>query len=306
MTDTQEVSQTVQQGGNHQVDVPADNQQQTTDIWSEEFKVDTLPDNSTNDGGQQAEDNQPEVSQSVDSVDDVNWDSLYKEQLNASDAKLDKPILLKVKGKILEIDNLQDIRDLAERGTAATAKFQEMAEQRKFIQKLESAGISEEDIDLLRRARMGDTEATQQLLAKEAGAEPMPDNVIEAEQVAQEILTSDHADAVKDTLSLIPEGQREQYAYNPQFMRGLKADYDAGIAQKIMPTVEKYVMVKGMPFIEAYAKAGQEVFGNQRQEKAKSLTAKPTVGSSVKKQEPADVWAMGSDAFKNAMSSVRN
>ena len=276
----------------------------SVDVWDESFKVDTLPDNN-NDGGQPSEPQADEVSQSVDNVNDVDWDSLYKEQLDAKDAKLDKPILLKVKGKILEIDSLQDIRDLAERGTAATQKFQAMAEQRKFIQKLESAGVSEDDIDLLRRARMGDQAAAQQLLTKEAGPEPVADNIIASEQIAQEVLSADYADKFKDTLSLIPEGVRERYAYDPQFMAGLKHDFDAGVAQKVMPLVEKYVMVKGMDFIEAYAKAGQEVFGNQREEKARSLSAKPNVGSSVKKQEPIDVWAMDDSQWQRLNGSVR-
>ena len=285
------------------VNVPADSKTAQIDVWDENYKLD----------GELPIDGEPnkETTEQVETLDEqqseqVDWEARYKEQLQSGDKELDKPLLLKFKGKVLEINTVDDLRDLAERGLGSTAKFQEMAEQRKLIQKLESAGISEEDIDLLRRARLGDTEATQILLAKEAGNPPVDDTVIEAENIAQEILTSDYADKFKDTLSLIPEGQRQQYAYDTRFMKGLKTDFDNGVAQKLIPMVEKYVMVKGMDFLEAYAKAGQEVFGNQRQEKAKSLTAKPTVGSSVTKQEPTDIWAMDDETFRRAMSNVRN
>ena len=184
-----------------------------------------------------------------------------------------------------------------------------MAEQRKFLQKLQSAGISEEDIELLRKARMGDTESAQRLLAKEAGNEPVDDTTLDAvnqvETIAQEVISKPYAEDFKQTLSLIPEGQREQYAYNPQFMAGLKADFDNGIAQKLYPLVEKYVAVKGMDFIDAYRQAGLEVFGKDREAKANAIASKPKRGSSVTKEEPKDVWSMDSEEFNRIMSKTR-
>jgi hypothetical protein len=261
---------------------------------SEEFMNMDATDTKPSDGGEgeTTEVDTKEEPQSED-TDTVDWDTKYKEQLQDSDAKLDKPILLKVKGKVIEIDSLQDIRDLAERGTAATSKFQEMAEQRKFLERLESMGINPDNID--------------QVISGEVAPQPVENTINqEAEAVAQEILASPHADSIKGALSLLPGNQAQEFATNPQFLKGLKSDYESGVAQQIMPLVEKYVLVKGMPFLEAYAKAGQEMLSGSRQEKAKTLTAKPTVGTSVKKQEPTDIWSMDDETFRRAMANVRN
>ena len=294
MTDVNSTSQEQTAVDTQQVDTQAD--QQPVDIWSEEFDInqqDITNQPETTDGGD--EETTSVETQEDQQSDTIDWEARYKEQLGNSDAKLDKPILLKVKGKVIEIDSLQDIRDLAERGTAATQKFQEMSEQRKFLEKLSSMGISPDNIDMV--------------LAGEIQPQPVDSNTNtnpEAEAVAQEILASQHADSIKSALSLLPDNQAQEFATNPQFLRGLKSDYDAGVAQKIMPLVEKYVLVKGMPFLEAYAKAGQEMLSGNKQEKAKTITAKPTVGTSVKKQEPTDVWSMDDETFRRAMANVRN
>jgi hypothetical protein len=294
-------------------------QQQEVDVWeSEEFDINNNPEavggSDTDEiGGEHTEtEEQTDKQQPEDEVSESNvsdWEAKYKEQIQNPDAKLDKPILLKVKGKIIELDTVNDIRDLAERGIGSTAKFQEMAEQRKFIQELENAGISKEDIDLLVKARRGDAEAANALLGKEPPQQVQTQDTTvspEAEAVAQEIIDAPYANEAKEALSLIPEEQRNQLVTNPQFLRGIKTDFERGVAQKLMPKVEKYVLVNGMDFLSAYAKAGQEVFGNGVDEKAKTLTSKPRVGSSVMKQEPQDPWSMDDETFRRAMENIRN
>jgi hypothetical protein len=240
-----------------------------------------------------------------DTVVDADWDGMYKTQIDSeSGLALDKPILLKHKGKVLEIKDAKDLRDLAERGLGATSKFQEMAEQRKMLD-----GITGEDIDLLRRARDGDAEAMNQLVSKQnvSPEEVQKQQYVEqSEQIATEIIGSDYADQFKEALGLFPESQRYEVATNPRFMGGLKQDFDKGIAQKLMPSVQKYMAVDGMEFIEAYARAGKEVLGGGRSKKAEKLSSAPSASSSVQREEPVDIWEMDSDQFSRIMGSTRN
>ena len=280
-TESQDVSQDVV---NDAVDT------QGTDVWEQEdFNMN--------------EPSEP-VDSKVEETVEVDWNSKYKEQRESGDSKLDKPILIKVKGKVMEIDNLQDIADLAERGTSATQKFQEMAEQRKMLD-----GITSEDIQLLRQARDGDVDAMNQLVNKQnVSPEEVQkqDAVYQSEQLATEIISSDYAEQFKEAISLFPESERYNVATNPRFMQGLKNDFDSGTAQKLMPSVQRYMTVNGMEFLEAYARAGKEVLGDTRSKKAEKLSSTPSMSSSVHREEPVDAWEMDSDQFSRIMGSVRS
>ena len=296
-----------------------------TDIWDEDFDINSSP---KPDGVQQqppGSDEKPkgdDSGQSPTPDTSLNWENKYKEQLLVEESKkLPSPILLKHKGKVLEIDNARDLRDLAEKGLGATAKFQEMSEQRRFLEKIESAGITQDDVELLRRARMGDSEAANALISAQPGPEPVDTDTLrsieQADAIANEIISKPYADDFKTALSLIPDESRESYAYNPKFMSALKADFDQGIAQKILPVAQKLVAVKGMDFIDAYKQAGLEVLkvsgnnnrntGNQdKQDMANRLANAPGSKSSITKEEPKDVWSMSSDEFQRIMGKVRN
>ena len=82
------------------------------------------------DEGTQNEPEQPE-EQTPEQTPEVDLDELYKAQMNDTDATLDKPLLIKINGKVTEINNINDMKDLMERGLGATKSFQQIAKHKK-------------------------------------------------------------------------------------------------------------------------------------------------------------------------------
>ena len=271
------------------------------DVWEGEFDPDTPPelmdghDSVKGDPAESMDEETPDADVESD------LEAQYRAQLG-SDEKLPKPILVKYKGKYIDVQTVDELRDLAERGVMATQKAAELAEIKRSLE-----GISQEDIDLLRRARQGDREALEALVSSPSSPQPDP-ALSEAETVAREILESPYAEKIKATMQMVPPQQREVFAQNPQMLRALQRDFEDGTAEKLMPTVERLVAVRGMDFLSAYRQAAIEVLGSQesRQQQAKSLSANPGARASVTDHQPEpDIWEMSSEDFRRLMDKAR-
>jgi hypothetical protein len=265
-----------------QEEASQDNSEQQVDVWSEDFDVTTQPTAEVNPQDKPADD---EVNK------DVNLEDLYKQQLASQDAKLDKPILVKYKGKVVDIDDINELRDMAERSIAATVKLQEAAELRKQYE-----GITQEDIELLRRFKDGDTSVINELAVDRA-----PENQIsEVDTIATEILSAPYAEQFKGFVDILNPADRKLLASNPRVLGGLKVDFENGTATKLMPLVERKMAINGMDFLTAYKEAGREVMehGDTRKQSVEQLTATPAPTTSVKQQPKQDVWSMDSSTFK--------
>ncbi len=260
-------------------------------------KEDNLNAESEDTPGSKAEDETEKSDESAD------LDSLYKQQMSSEDAKLDKPILVKVKGKVLEIDSVNDLKDLAERGLGATQSFQQIAQHRKTLRFMEDNGLSMEDLNYLVQSK-GQTPIESNPIVDEVGT------------IANEILHSDYADDFKEGLNIIPENVRNVMSQDPALLKDLAGDYASGIAQKIMPEAERLMMVKGMDFFSAYAAAGQAVLGSEpmqgqhngmRQNNANKETLKAMPrGNTLSNRTNAkqDIWSMDDKSFDKYMNQL--
>jgi len=72
-----------------------------------------------------------------------------------------------------------------------------------------------------------------------------------------------------------------------------------------MPLVERYMTVKGLPFIEAYTTAGKEMFSGSREKAGEQLVSQPSATSSVTTTPEQDAWAMDTASFNKIMNRGR-
>ena len=215
----------------------------------------------------------------------VDLDALYQSQMDDKDSTLDKPMLIKINGKVHKVDNVSELKDLAERGLNFTQKSQKLSEHRKTIEFLSDNGISQDDLDSLIHNR---------------GEEPVvtDDAERESNDIATEILSSDYAEAFKETVQTLPENIRSTMAKDPRLLKAFSIDVESGLAQKIMPQVERLMSVNAMSFRDAYVQAGSKLQESQVSvnNKRNALTSQPKA-STVKADGNQDVWAMSDDAF---------
>jgi hypothetical protein len=211
-----------------------------------------------------------------ETADDTDLNSLYRKQLDDVDAKLDRPVLIKVDGEVIELNTVNELRDMAERGTAVTKRFQKLAADRKVL------------------------EAQLEALGEVPSVEPAN----EIDDIAQEILDSDYADTFRDDVSKLPADVKTMLSGDAQILRALSVDYASGFAQKIMPQVRRSMTVNGMSFKEAYTAAGAQYYNSKRksEDSIKTLSSQPKQNTS-QFSEP-DVSSMSDDEFEKYFDNL--
>ncbi len=217
------------------------------DLSEEEFakhyeEMGTEPSEETQDEEVKPEDDEP-----------IDLAVTYKNNLG-TEAKLDNPVLIKVDGELMEIDSLDEIRNMMERGVGVTKRFQKLSEDRKAL---------EEQI-------------------KELGQVPnVPEDdpkADEIESISNDILQSEYAKVFTTQIRTLPDDVKQSLATNPEMLKGLAIDYASGLGENIMPQVHRFMSLNGMSFEDAYMKAGKAYQSNtQTQDKPKveMLKAEP-------------------------------
>ncbi|RLA62049.1 MAG: hypothetical protein DRQ78_08305 [Epsilonproteobacteria bacterium] len=268
-------------------------QPEAVDFWDEKFNVTDGVSPTEQPAAKNAE---PGKTVTDPQSNNTDYTELYAKQLDGeTDKQLDNPILLKHKGKVIDISSAKELRDLAERGLGATSKYQEMAEQRKMLD-----GITSEDIDMLRKFKAGDQTVLNELATpRESNQEN------EIDTVAQTILDSNYANEFKGLVGNLSATDKTLISTDPRVLRGLQIDFESGTAQKLLPLVERYMAVKGLPFLEAYTTAGKEMFSGDREKAGAKLVSQPSATSSVTTTPEQDPWAMDESSFKKIMSRGR-
>ncbi len=222
---------------------------------------------------------------------EVDLEALYHTQIEDKESSIDKPLLIKINGKTHEISNVDEMRNLMERGLGATQKMQAIAEHRKTIEFLSDNGISQEDLN--------------QLLSNR-GEEPVEvdQGTKQVQGIAEGILSSTYADDFRDTASMLPQGIQEEMKSNPQLLNDFYGDVQTGIAQKIMPKVERLMSVNNMSFYQAYGQAGKEFETNTQQtdSKVQTLKSQPRSNSQSLNQNDQDIWSMSDSDFDKYMA----
>ncbi len=254
-----------------------------SDVWSEDFDMD----------GDAPTEDAPEAAKEV--VDEpIDLDGLYSAQMEDKNSKLDKPVLMKLNGKVVEIDNINDMKDLMERGLGATKKYQEMSEDRKVIEFMNNNGISMETLNQL---------------IKSDGSVPIESNQnsqqdMQVQVVVDKISNSAYVDDFKNGVAFLPDNVKGFISDSPELLDGLAGDFESGLAQKVLPIVEKTMAIKGLEFIDAYTQAVQSLNAGSKptEKKINPLSAEPRGNILGVKAEPAkSVWDMDSTEFKKYM-----
>ncbi len=180
---------------------------------------------------------------------DLTYDELetaYKTQMGNQDAKLANPIVIKLNGKHFQVDNINELKNLAELGSNSTQRFQAIAQHRKTLDFMEDNGISREDLDFLVQSR-GQAPVTRNETADAV------------ENIASEILNGPGADAFAEVASQLPDDVREVMSKNPKMLSGFNHDVQSGLAAQIMELVPRMMSVNQMSFMQAYQAAGDQV-----------------------------------------------
>jgi hypothetical protein len=229
--------------------------------FSEAFDNDTL-------------DNEESIEE--ESTEEVDLNTLYRDQLDNTDAKLDKPVLIKVDGEVIELNSINELRDMAERGTAVTKRFQKLAADRKAL------------------------EAQLEAL----GEQPNVQTPDEVETVANEILESNYADTFKADIAILPNEVKEMLSRDAGMLKALAVDYESGLAQEVMPKVKREMALKGLDFIQAYVSIGNQIKSHKEDATAKRevLAAEP---KQTKYSSPTtDVNSMSDEEFDKYFSNL--
>jgi len=252
----------------HDTEPAAAEENQTHDYWSEDFDKTDAPADApveeveTTEPSEEPADERPEY-------------------ITKGLGSLDRPVVLKRKGKLYDISDLDQLRDLAERGLDATSKLQEVAELKKELLKAQNPDVSEQELQNI--------------------------NVeTEVETIAQSIVNSPIAEDFKSVITELPEEVVNTLRSDPQMLKGLKLDVESGLAQKVMPSVRRYMDIEGLDFRSAYLKAGSEVVesAKRRDTAVTQLTSAPTKTGNVEVKEK-DIWDIDDNEFRALMASER-
>lgn len=223
---------------------------------------------------------EPEADKTVDkdNVHENDLEGLYVAQMSDADAKLDKPVFIKVNGEVMEITNINDLKNMAERGNSVTRKFQKLAEDRKALEK--------------------------QLQDLNVEPDVQDESISEVEDVSSEILESSYAEDFKSNLVFVPDEIRNELAVNANMLKGLSYDFSTGLAQQILPKVKREMAINGVSFQDAYVSIGKNINAQKEnvQKQKQVLKAEP---KQTKYQAPSvDVDNMSNDEFDRYFANL--
>jgi len=197
---------------------------------------------------------------------------------------------LKVSGKNIPINSLDELYTLASGGASVTQKFQEIAGHKKSISIMQEHGLTEADLSMLIEARNGNKDALASLV-KQSGIDSLDvtDEVSEGYQPGQYI-PSDQQMNLHDVQSLI--SQDEEYGttqnivnnlmdersqntlvQNPNMIRGLHEDVKSGAYERVSAHAQKLKLMDGgiRSDMDYYVQAAQE--GPQGQQPQQQVPA---------------------------------
>ena len=201
----------------------------------------------------------------------VNFEAKYKEAMAP----------LKANGKTIEIQSMDELRQLASMGANFTRKMQDIAPHRKILAMLENNGLLDEAklsfyIDVDKK----NPEALKKLI-KDSGVDPLDIDVsVEPAYQAGNHKVSDNEIAFRtvledlqstptgqETISLInsswDQASKEELWKAPEVMATIQQQRENGIYDAISAEINRQAMLgkipAGTPFIQAYLNVGNEM-----------------------------------------------
>ena len=184
---------------------------------------------------------------------------------------------LKVSGKHIPINSLEELYTLASGGAGVTQKFQEIAAYKKSIAIMNEHNLSEADLSLLVEARNGSKDAIASLikqsgidaleLPEEANENYVPgayipsDQQVSLSEVQQEIARDEEYAITQNVVNNIMDSRSQDIlVQNPQMIRGLHEDIKSGAYELVSAHAQKLKLMDGgiRSDMEYYIQAAQE------------------------------------------------
>ncbi len=231
-----------------------------------------------------------------DNAQDVDLDSLYVAQMADSDGSLDKPMYLKINGEVVEVSNVNDIKNLAELGSGANKAFQNIAKDTKTIDFLSDNNISMDDLNKLVQGK-----GQEPMVRPEASAEQS-----QVDDLVHQIETSTIGDDFLAGVQMLPVEVAQELGRDPDLLADLANEYQGGFAQKVIPHVKQEMAVKQLSFIDAYMSVGKRLMAHEGKVSKVNVGA---VASQPKSKQnvssKVDVDSMSTAEFDKYISKMR-
>ena len=279
---------------------------------------------STEDDGQ--DDGQPETEE--DDTEDESTET-QPEVLTFDDLKVD--------GKLIPINSLEELYTLASGGGNLTQKYQKLSDHKKSIAIMNQHKLSETDISLYAEALGGNKDALASLI-KRSGIDTMEieedpsegyvpgqfvptDRAMNIQDIQDEISRDEEYSTTQNVVNnMMDEHSQEMLVQNPEMIRGIHMDIKSGAYQITQAKAEKLKLMDGgrRPFMEYYIAAAQQEAPQQQQtpaptesqapaKKPANKSKKRAAGSTTTKTPPKsikDVNDMGDDELMEYRESI--
>lgn len=269
-TTVEEVVETADTDTGSEADTPA----------SEEAPAVELPDST---GSVSDEDLRPPVDKPVETKAEVDAEkpATTAEVINYEEKYKEALAPLKANGKTVEINSLDELRQLASMGANFTRKMQDIAPHRKILAMLENNGLLDEAklsffIDLDKK----DPEALKKLI-KDSGVDPLDIDVstepayqagnhaVSDTEIAFRTVLEDlqSTPTGKETISIIntqwDQASKEELWKSPEVMATIQQQRENGIYDVISTEINRQAVLgkipAGTPFIQAYLAVGNDL-----------------------------------------------
>lgn len=232
--------------------------------------------------------------------------------------------VLKWQGKEVEVSD-EELMAMAQQGFDYTYKTQQLSKERKRYQALDEKNISDDDIDLIIRAKSGDMEALA-TLAKSANIDPL--DLVDVE-VREQPKTEDSfvSPQVKEIITVIQKDQElftkmqsienslpssviDTMAKDANLMYAIVNEVKSGDADIVLPNLYKKMatfsdidrmMVENDPnqFANLYASVKQDMMRKPKEE-VKAVETKPNIAEvAIKTSQENRSKEVDSNAFTN-------
>ena len=214
---------------------------------------------------------EPEAKSAATTTETVNFEAKYKEAMAP----------LKANGKTIEIQSMDELRQLASMGANFTRKMQDIAPHRKILAMLENNGLLDEAklsffIDLDKK----NPEAFKKLI-KDSGVDPLDIDVssepayqagnhkVSDTEIAFRTVLEDlqSTSTGQETISVInsswDQASKEELWKAPEIMATIQQQRENGIYDTISAEITRQAMLgkipASTPFIQAYLTVGNEL-----------------------------------------------
>ncbi len=202
----------------------------------------------------------------------------YDAQRDVVDGKLDQPILLKHNGEVIEIDNILELKNLAERGFNPTKKLEQLADTKARLE----AQYAEQGIDK---------------------------SVSDVDVVADSILNSGYAGDFTDVVGVMPESVKSMVSGDANMLKSLAIDVESGLVDAAtMSAIDRTMSMRNMDFKQAYMTVINERDAKPTEQDERVESSRKTLQSQPKNTQVStsskSAWDMSDAEFEKQLANL--